>query len=488
MSSSFPYLQPMSSLGTEGRSFASVRIGSNRAGAGSSFRVAAWEKNNLPIPEPTSSMPGNTPYAPNGNGGIGGGGGGGAPQYKDDGNGYGGGIGGNGLVCIYANINNTNVTPSISGFASSPLPTIPIPNSTTTATLNVTYASNSNNISSNSAYPNIAKGATSVTYNGDTYYVIYLGPGVFTIETNLSIIYILMGGGGGGGAGGAALENDNCFLGAGGGGGGAIIGTTIFLYTVEGGNDFGLNSILNVTVGSGGAGGSGGFKNPGNGQNYSGFSGSPGTTTTVTITQPDYAQISESITLTCTGGGGGQAAAGNTSNYNGIQPQGGSPGIPSVSGLSTEGTSQIFAFLSGGNGGAGSYGQLESSSTLGGNSFFYSDPSGITNFSNNVFVVPANNSEIPYLGSGATYTEPTADYAAAINMGGGGGGSSGYDDTGFDIVGGIGAGGSGGAVNDKIYEAPSITFSIFSWLINSSIGDLSLGDPSTYVSILFGDD
>jgi hypothetical protein len=252
--SSSPYLQPIPSLGTSGRTASAIMVGSGRAGAGSSSRVATWQKNNPPLP-------GSTPYAPSdNNGGYGGGGGGGAPQFKANGagNGYSGGNGGKGLVCIWANINDTNTTGNISATPASPQPTIPAPSPIPDAILNVTSASTNNISYTNSAYPNNTIGGNlEVQSNGATYYSIFMGPGTYTITTNLSIINLAMCGAGGGGAGGPALENNSCILGSGGGGGGGVMSGTIYLYPVNG-NNFGLTSTIQVTVGSGGPGGAGG--------------------------------------------------------------------------------------------------------------------------------------------------------------------------------------------------------------------------------------
>jgi hypothetical protein len=478
----------MPSLGTSGRTTGAVLVGSSRAGAGSSARVAAWNRNN-------QSNLGSTPYAPGSaaNGGYGGGGGGGAPQYAKNGsgNGYSGGNGGQGLVCIWANINQTNTTSSISGIAASPQPTIPRPSAGTTAILNVTSA-NTNNISANSAYPNSSSGVTSVVYNGETYYVIYLGPGVFTIETNLSVINIAMCGAGGGGAGGASLENDNCLLGAGGGGGGAIIAGTVYLYSVQssgtGNNNLGLTSTIQVSLGYGGAGGGGGYSNGGNG--YSGLNGNTGSATQVTITQSVNSQISQPIYFGCPGGGGGNAASTNNSSGNGSQPQGGTGGTPNVSGFSSEGYSLLFGFLSGGNGGNGTYGNYNFNNTAGGAASQPTGtnlPSGIPTYSYQAFGIPAFNSSIPYQGapSGTTF-DGFIPSAAAINMGGGGGGSNAYLNSGSNLLGGNGAGGTGGAVNQSNSTGSgSVTQNVFGWLGNTILGALGLTDPSTYLSLIF---
>jgi hypothetical protein len=479
---SSPYLQPIPSLGTSGRTSAAVIVGSSRGGAGSSSRVASWQRVNLTLPGTTPSNPSSV------NGGYGGGGGGGAPQFKANGagNGYSGGNGGQGLVCIWANINQTNTTPSISGIAASPLPTIPPPSPGTSATLNVISA-NTNNISSNSAYPNSSSGVTSVVYNGETYYVIFLGPGDFTIETNLSVINIAMCGGGGGGAGGPSLENDKCVLGAGGGGGGAIIAGTIILYEVESNldNNLGLTSTIQVSVGYGGAGGAGGYKYPSSGQNYIGFGGSTGNATQVTISQTTNSQISQPIYFGCPGGQGGTAASNNTSSGNGTTPPGGSGGTPNVTGFSTEGYSLIFAFLSGGNGGNGT---SSYNVTCTGNdaSYYAGQSSIIPDYSYQVFSLPAYNCTIPYQGSTASYSATFQDSAAAINMGGGGAGSYGYTYSwNTNVLGGDGAGGTGGSVSGSAVTSSGASLNVFDWLAKEVIGVLGLDDPATYVSLIF---
>jgi len=471
------YLQPMPSLGTSGRTSASVVVGSGRAGAGSSSRVAAWQRENPPLPGTTPSQPSSI------NGGYGGGGGGGAPQFSKNGagNGYSGGNGGQGLVCIWANISQTNITPSISGIAASPLPPIPPPSSGTTATLNVISA-NTNNISSNSAYPNSSSGITSVVYNGQTYYVIFLGPGNFTIETNLSVINIAMCGGGGGGAGGASLENDNCVLGAGGGGGGAIIGGTVYLYTVNssGDNNLGLTSVIQVSLGYGGAGGAGGLSNGSNG--YSGINGSSGSATQVSISN---SQISQPIYFGCPGGGGGTAATSNNSGGNGTTPPGGTGGTPNVTGFSTEGYSLLFAFLSGGNGGNGT--SSYNVTCTGNDATYYAGQSTIIpNYSYQVFSLPAYNCTIPYQGSSANYSGTFQDSAAAINMGGGGAGSYGYTHNwNTNVLGGDGAGGTGGSVSGSAVTSSGASLNVFDWLAKVVIGVLGLDDPATYISLIF---
>jgi hypothetical protein len=481
-----PYLQPIPSLGTSGRTSASVAVGSSRAGAGSSSRVAAWQRQNPPLP-------GSTPYEPNNsNGGYGGGGGGGAPQFKANGagNGYSGGNGGNGLVCIWANINDTNTTGNISAIPASPQPTIPAPSPIPNAILNVTSASTNNISYTNSAYPNNTIGGNlEVQSNGATYYSIFMGPGTYTITTNLSIINLAMCGAGGGGAGGAALENDNCVLGAGGGGGGGVISGTIYLYSVNG-NNFGLTSTIQVTVGYGGSGGAGGYKNPGSGQNYVGFGGSNGGETTVTITQSGpYAQFTAPLTMTCTGGGGGNAAPGNTGSANNNTVYGGTCGSSSTSGFSQNGTNLLPIVASGGNGGYGS-----SINTLN-----YSIPitgSNVTNNNSNfpyqVFAIPAANSTIPYPGSSATYTGSYSINVAAINMGGGGGGSNGNISFGSDnnslynILGGQGSGGSGGAINSYYYKTPSsVAMDVFNVIGTAVLGALIVDAPSAFISLIF---
>jgi hypothetical protein len=104
------YLQPMSSLGKVNRHASSIEVGHNRAGGGSSSRIASWNRRN---PQQPMAELGSTPYVPSsgGNAGYGGGGGGGAPQFSKNkpGNGYNGGLGGNGLVILYANANALNV-------------------------------------------------------------------------------------------------------------------------------------------------------------------------------------------------------------------------------------------------------------------------------------------------------------------------------------------------------------------------------------------
>jgi hypothetical protein len=473
---------PINSLGTYNRTKDSINVGSaGFALSGSLSRVAAWQKNNPPLP-------GSTPYVPQSNGGYGGGGGAGAPQYKANGagNGYPGGNGGQGLVCIWANINQTNTTPSISGIIDPSAGIIPPAVPGTTATLNV-ISGNTSAISSNSAYPNNPNGITSVVFQNETYYVIYLAPGTFTIETNLSTISLLMCGGGGGGAGGPALENDNALIAGAGGGGGAILGATFYLYTVDStqDNNLGLTTTLTVSVGSGGSGGAGGYKNPSGSQNYSGYAGNSGGSTTVTISQTGpYAQFSENINLNCNGGSFGQNASGNTSSSNSSKTaQGGSGGNPSASNLSTEGWSLINACLYGGNGGNGSSGNNVICYGYGA-TFTQLNPN-IPSNSNMVFSIPAYNSQIPYVGSSASFNATQVTSAAAINMGGGGGGGLAWlnnqDQT--TTTGGNGAGGNGGAVN--ITSNKNILLEVIDWITNEAIGGLGLDDPATYVSLIF---
>jgi hypothetical protein len=478
---------PFNSLGTYNRTVDAILVGSaGFALSGSLSRIAAWQKNNLPLL-------GSTPYVPQGNGGYGGGGGAGAPQYKANspGNGYAGGNGGPGLVCIWANINQLNTTASISGIINPSAGIIPPAASGTSATLNVISASNTSAISSNSAYSNNPNGLTSVVFENETYYVIFLAPGSFTIETNLSTINLLMCGGGGGGAGGPSLENDNAVIAGAGGGGGAILGGTFYLYTVDstGDNNFGLTTTLTVTVGSGGPGGAGGFSKPSGNQNYVGNSGSNGSPTTVTISQTGpYAQFSENITLTCNNGNGGQNAPGNTSSSNypsNLAAQGGSGGSPSASNLSTEGWSLINACLYGGNGGNGSSGY--NVTCYGNSATFYGAQlnSSIPSNSNMVFSIPAYNSQIPYVGSSASYSSTQVTSAAAINRGGGGGGGLAWLDNAYKTTttGGNGAGGNGGAVN--VTSNQNLLLEIIDWISNEAIGGLGLDDPATYVSLIF---
>jgi hypothetical protein len=481
-----PYLQPIPSLGTSGRTASAVLVGSSRAGAGSSSRVATWQKNNPPLP-------GSTPYEPsNSNGGYGGGGGGGAPQFKANspGNGYPGGNGGKGLVCIWANINDTNTTGTISATPATPQPTIPAPSPVPSAILNVTSASTNNISYTNSAYPNNTIGGNlEVQSNGATYYSIFMGPGTYTITTNLSIINIAMCGAGGGGAGGPALENNSCILGSGGGGGGGVMSGTIYLYPVNG-NNFGLTSTIQVTVGSGGPGGAGGYKNPGSGQNYVGFGGTNGEETTVTITQTGpYAQFTTPLTMRCTGGGGGNAAPGNTSSYNNSIVYGGAAGSSSTSGFSQNGTNLLPIVASGGNGGNGS-----SSNTFQGIPITGYDVSNEnSNYPYQVFAIPAANSTIPYPGSSATYTGSYSINVAAINMGGGGGGSNGDSIYGYDnfpqlfnLVGGQGSGGSGGAINSGYYKtSSSVSMNVFNVIGTSLLGALIVNAPSAFISLIF---
>jgi hypothetical protein len=429
-------------LGTYGRTNSSYLIGAvSSPGAGSTKRVAQYNVAN-PQPQVNQSV-GSTPYAQYSNGGYGGGGGGGAPQYKANkpGNAYSGGQGGNGLVCLYANTTLINDTGSLSGNPVSPLPIVPNINDENNPVTTFNIISATGTITyDNSSYPNNQGASTSgISYNSLTYYTIFLGPGTFTIETNLPVIYVSMTGGGGGGAGGCSLYNYYSYYGSGGGGGAAVISGTLYLYECGFNNFTGLTSTIQITVGSGGSGGQGGTPS-----SVLGTSGSSGTSSTVSITN---SLLSSPIVLTTGAGSGGNPPCTNRGEVEPITciGTGGNQGIYSYSGLSQTGINALYLF-DGGNGGVGSPGGVNAAAANG---------SSITSSSQQAY-------EIPYFNNG--------DSAAVVNLGGGGGGSD-ANDGGKGTFGGAGAGGNGGSVDNNAPSSQSL--SIWSILTSEPVNVLT---------------
>ena len=455
-------------LGSSGRTTTSCAVGSvSFPGAGSSTRIAKF---NLANPQPqVSPSLGSTPYAQNSNGGYGGGGGGGAPQYKRNkpGNGYSGGQGGNGLVCLYANTSQINDT-DYSGITVSPIPPVPNINNNPVPTLNVISATGTIAYD-NSSYPNNqGKSLGGISYNGQTYFSIFLGPGTFEIETNLPIIYIAMTGGGGGGAGGCSLYSYESFLGSGGGGGSAVISGTLYLYQCGSDNFTGLTSTMVITVGSGGSGGQGGSPS-----SVLGTAGKTGTQSTVSITNSLF---STPIVLTTGAGSGGNPPCTNNPSYNNSYPSciggGGNQGTFTYSGLSQNGLNSLDMF-SGGNGGSGS-GIIGVESVLpggnGGSITQIPSPQPPPKYPQQAF-------EIPYFNNGNSSTP--------VNLGGGGGGSNALSPTETTRAqltgsfGGAGAGGNGGSINNKAPGSQSLSV----WSIIQSVFTV-LSDLDTFADIL----
>ena len=436
------------SLGSSGRTTTSCAVGSvSFPGAGSSTRIAKF---NLANPQPQVSQSlGSTPYAQNSNGGYGGGGGGGAPQYikNKPGNGYPGGQGGNGLVCLYANTTQTNDT-VYSGNTVSPIPPIPDINNNPVPTLNITKATGTISYD-NSSYPNnpVNNQEGGISYNGQTYFSIFLGPGTFTIETNLPVIYIAMTGGGGGGAGGSSLYSYESFLGSGGGGGSAVISGTLYLYECGSDNFTGLTSTIQIKVGSGGSGGQGGSPS-----SVLGTAGLSGTSSTVSITNSLF---STPIVLTTGAGSGGNPPCTNLPYYPNSNTSstctgyGGNQGTFTYSGLSQNGINALNMF-SGGTGGSGSYVQ----GTVGnGNNAL-----GLAGNCGSITQIPSPQPppkyplqafQIPYFNNGPSSTP--------VNLGGGGGGSNANSTVQSGAFGGAGAGGNGGSINNKAPGSQSLS-------------------------------
>lgn len=420
-------------LGTSGRTSASILLGSvSFPGNGSVNRVAKF---NLANPQPQVSQSlGSTPYSQNSNGGYGGGGGGGAPQYKANkpGNGYQGGQGGNGLVCLYANTTQSDDT-AYSGNTVSPIPPVPNINDPNSPipTLNVISATGTISYE-NSSYPNNQGISTAgISYNNNTFFSIFLGPGTFTIETNLPVIYIAMTGGGGGGAGGCSLYNDNSVYGSGGGGGSAVISGTLYLYECGSENFTGLTSTIQITVGNGGSGGQGGSPS-----SVLGGNGKSGTLSSVSITNSLFSQP---IILTTSAGSGGNAPCSNNNNvsdYLTCTGFGGNQGTCTYSGLSQNGLNALTMF-SGGNGGNGGVAGIPPYGPPGGSITQTSPPPPppVT-----PPLPPQQAFEIPYYNNGNSSTP--------VNLGGGGGGSQAFSGEGGGGFGGAGAGGNGGSIDN----------------------------------------
>jgi hypothetical protein len=427
-----PYLAAVPNLGTAGRINASINLGYMKPSPASSSRIALWERRN---PPPKQNL-GSTPYNNNTNGGYGGGGGAGAPQYKNNspGNGYSGGNGGNGIVILYGQLGLTNNGGGISGNPASPLPPIPPPPPNTDAIFELT-SSNGSIAYADSSYPGNTGYNTNSYYNNEAnYYCIVLGPGTFTLETNLTNMYLIMTGGGGGGAGGPSLQSSNCIQAGGGGGGDAVVAGFLSLYeTVTIPNNlYGCTTTINITVGSGGPGGASGLGSnwP---NNACGGQGSNGSGSTVSFMNN---QFSKPITFTTTGGKGGQPVGSAYANepFWGI---GGAGGTYTYSELSSVALYNFYLFYNGGTGGQGT--TLNSINQGNSNTFqneLINPPTGVS-------WPPPDN-----LGFSAPIA---ATSNTLINLGGGGGGGNGeYYSSGSPgaSVGGQGAGGNGGCVQN----------------------------------------
>jgi len=444
------------SLGTRGRTLNSCLVGSSSfAGGGSAKRI--FQFNSQASVPPSSS----------GSDGVfgGGGGAGGGAEASSGNNAAPGGSGGDGVFCIYATGSPTNETGEISGNPTGNAG--PSSGGSQSLTL-ISATSNNQGIGptvcyTNSVYNNNTGAPGNPTYinvGSGNYSMIALGPGTYTVETNMAEVTLLLAAGGGGGAGGGLLGK-GAYSGGGGGGSGGAIGGNLLLYsTTPGTPESGIQAVPNnsitttftITVGSGGGGGAGAIA----GSTYTspngyfvggqGSAGNSGYNSSMTITQAAYAQF-DPITITCTGGGGGSAAnltftASSGYNQYGNVGVGGSGGSYSYSGLSSNGIAALSQglLISGLSGGNGAYSN--------GSTFLAAQPgtgsagTPPTNIATNSFYTPAANIQ----GDNAT-----------INVGGGGGGGNTFTGTTLINQGGSGGGGNGGSV-------PNITsnpFNIF---------------------------
>jgi len=492
------------SLGTSGRSFSSCAVGSVAfPGAGSSKRTAMFNAANPPTQKAATSTKvtisgfyGN--YNGNFSGTYGGGGGGGSPNYYSGYNVNGnkplpGGNGGSGICCIFASLTALNNQDLVSGNAPSTPPVYATQNGQSPfLQLSGTQSGNVN--TTNSCFTNNSGtgGYTGLTINDTNYYSIFLGPGTFTVETNISQVEFLLCAGGGGGSGGGFLDY-SLLSGGGGGGGGASVGGTLLLYNVKdnetgGNNNLTVTTTFDITVGSGGGGGTAGpycydaTANNGTNQgrnacsNYvvgskiavnQGGNGGGGGMSQMVINQTSaglYAQILP-ITITCDGGGGGYAGnlnpnalTRNPDPYNpppiwGTAGTGGSGGTYSLEGFSNAGTQNLSLLVGGLGGGNGSY----VNSTLvtpaqPGAGFSSSTSNGINN-NNNTFTAPAKIS---------------GDFVT-INTGGGGGGSNSYfsyeNGPSVKLInqGGSGSGGNGGSAPIVVTSTLNTNIFLYIW-------------------------